>query len=192
MPMNPDEPILSVSELTARIKNLLETTFPKVWVSGEIADFARPRSGHCYLTLKDKQCQLRAVIWRGTAAAVRFDVHDGLEVVCHGHVDVYAPRGTYQLIIEQIQPKGIGSLELALRQLREKLAKQGLFDRRRKRPLPRFARRIAVVTSPTGAAIHDFLEVLRRRWQAADVLIVPVRVQGEGAAEEHRRHKGWR
>lgn len=184
MPMNPDEPVLSVSELTARIKNLLETTFPKVWVSGEIADFARPRSGHCYLTLKDKQCQLRAVIWRGTAVAVRFDVHDGLEVVCRGHVDVYAPRGTYQLIIEQIQPKGIGSLELALRQLREKLAKQGLFDRRRKRPLPRFARRIAVVTSPTGAAIHDFLEVLRRRWQAADVLIVPVRVQGEGAAEE--------
>ena len=179
-----DERVLTVSELTAAVKELLEASFPSVWVGGEVSDFARPRSGHCYLTLKDDQAQLRAVIWRSTAARVRFDLHDGLEVICRGRVEVYAPRGTYQLIVEQIQPKGIGALELALRQLREKLAREGLFDPARKRPLPRFMRRIAVVTSPTGAAIRDFLEVLRGRWGGADVLIAPVRVQGEGAAEE--------
>ncbi len=175
---------LSVSELTARIKDVLETTFPSVWVAGEITDFARPRSGHCYLTLKDDQSQIRAVIWRGKASRIRFEPRDGLEVLCQGHVDVYAPRGSYQLIIEEIQPKGIGALELALRQLREKLGREGLFDPDRKRPPKRFAKRIAVVTSPTGAAVRDFLEVLRRRWRGADVLIAPVRVQGEGAAEE--------
>jgi exodeoxyribonuclease VII large subunit len=179
-----DERVLTVSELTAAVKDLLQTAFPSVWVTGEVSDFARPQSGHCYLTLKDDQAQIRAVIWRGTAARVRFDLQDGLEVVCRGHVDVYAPRGTYQLIVDEIQPKGIGALELALRQLREKLAREGLFDPARKRPLPRFARRIGVVTSPTGAAIRDFLEVLRGRWPGADVLIVPVRVQGDGAADE--------
>ncbi len=175
---------LSVSELTARIKDVLETTFPSVWVAGEITDFARPRSGHCYLTLKDDDSQIRAVIWRGKASRIRFEPRDGLEVLCQGHVDVYAPRGSYQLIIEEIQPKGIGALELALRQLREKLGKEGLFDPDRKRPPKRFSKHIAVVTSPTGAAVRDFLEVLRRRWRGADVLIAPVRVQGEGAAEE--------
>jgi len=179
-----DERPLSVSELTAAVKELLETSFPVVWVAGEISDFARPRSGHCYLTLKDEKSQLRSVIWRTTASRLRFDLHDGLEVVCRGRVEVYAPRGTYQLIIQEIQPAGIGALELALRQLREKLAREGLFDPQRKRVLARFVRRVAVVTSPTGAAIRDFLEVLRRRWLGTDVLIVPVRVQGEGAAEE--------
>ena len=123
-------------------------------------------------------------MWRNAATRVRFDLHDGLEVVCRGRIDVYAPRGTYQLIIEKIEPKGMGALELALRQLREKLAREGLFDPRRKRPLPPFVRRIAVVTSPTGAAIHDFLQVLGRRWRGADVIVVPTRVQGEGAAAE--------
>ncbi|MEE8452710.1 MAG: exodeoxyribonuclease VII large subunit [Thermoguttaceae bacterium] len=176
--------VLSVGQLTAQIKDLLESSFPTVWVAGEISNLARPRSGHCYLTLKDDQAQLRAAIWRNTAARIRFDLQDGLEVVCRGHVDVYAPRGSYQLIIETIEPKGVGALELALRQLKEKLAGEGLFDPQRKRPLPPFARRIAVVTSPTGAAIRDFLQVLGRRWRGADVLIVPSRVQGEGAAEE--------
>ncbi len=176
--------VLGVSELTAQIKDVLEQTFFDVWVGGEIGDFARPRSGHCYLTLKDDRAQLRAVIWRGTAARVRFDLVDGLEVVCRGRVEVYAPRGSYQLIVEEIQPRGLGALELALRQLREKLGCEGLFDAARKRPLPRFVQRVAVVTSPTGAAIRDFLTVLGRRWQGTDVLIVPARVQGEGAAEE--------
>jgi len=177
-------PVLSVSQLTAAIKDLLETSFPDVWVAGEISNFARPRSGHCYLTLKDEGAQLSAVLWRSTARRVRFDLHDGLEVVCRGRIGVYPPHGKYQLIVEQIEPKGIGALELAFRQLHDRLAREGLFDARHKQPLPRFVRRIAVVTSPTGAAIHDFLQVLGRRWRGADVLVVPVRVQGEGAAEE--------
>jgi exodeoxyribonuclease VII large subunit len=175
---------LSVSELTDHIKGLLEGAFPSVWVSGEVSNFARPRSGHCYLTLKDESAQLSAVIWRGVASHVPFDLHDGLEVVCRGYLSLYGPQGRYQLVIQEIEPKGIGALELALRQLRAKLAREGLFDPAHKRPLPRFARQIAVVTSPTGAAIRDFLEVLRRRWRLTDVLIVPVRVQGEGSAQE--------
>ena len=181
---SPTQRPLSVWELTSQIKDLLEAAFPEVWVAGEISNFARPQSGHCYLTLKDDRAQLRAVMWRGVATRLRFEPHDGLEVVCRGHLDLYAARGTYQLVIADIVPQGMGALELALRQLREKLAREGLFDSARKRPLPAFVRRIAVVTSPTGAAIHDFLQVLGRRWRGADVLVVPVRVQGEGAAAE--------
>ncbi len=185
LPANPStQRPLSVWELTSQIKDLLEAAFPTVWVAGEVSNFARPQSGHCYLTLKDDRAQLRAVMWRGVAIRIRFDLHDGLEVICRGHLDLYAARGSYQLVIEDVVPKGMGALELALRQLREKLAREGLFDRERKRPLPAFVRRIAVVTSPTGAAIRDFLQVLGRRWRGADVLVVPVRVQGEGAAAE--------
>jgi exodeoxyribonuclease VII large subunit len=179
-----EDRVVSVSELTASIKGLLEETFASVWVGGEISDLSRPQSGHCYFTLKDANAQIGGVVWRSAMARVKFDLHDGLEVVCRGHLDVYPPRGKYQLIVDSIQPRGQGALELALRQLRERLAKEGLFDPARKRPIPRFARRIAVVTSPTGAAIRDFLEVLRRRWRGVEVLIFPVRVQGEGAAEE--------
>jgi exodeoxyribonuclease VII large subunit len=175
---------LMVWELTAQVKDLLEAAFPGVWVTGEISNLSRPQSGHCYLTLKDDRAQLKAAMWRPVASRVRFDLQDGLEVICQGRLEVYAPRGSYQLIIEQIEPKGMGALELALRQLREKLAREGLFDPARKRPLPSFVRQIAVVTSPTGAAIRDFLQVLIRRWRGADVLIAPVRVQGEGAADE--------
>jgi exodeoxyribonuclease VII large subunit len=177
-------PVLSVSELSGFIKDALENTFPDVWVSGEISNFSRPQSGHCYLTLKDERAQLRAVIWRSTASHIKFDLADGMEVICQGSLEVYTPRGTYQLVIRQIEPKGIGALELRLRQLREKLAAEGLFAPERKRPLPRFPRRIAIVTSPTGAAIRDFLEVLRRRWRGVSVLVVPARVQGEGSAQE--------
>lgn len=180
-------PVLTVSALTLLVKEVVEGTFPLVWVSGEISNFSRPTSGHCYLTLKDDESQLRAVIWRTTAATVRCDLHDGLEVICRGHLDVYAARGTYQLVIEEIQPKGLGALEQALRKLREKLAREGLFESARKRPLPAFPRRIAFVTSPTGAAVRDFLQVLHRRWRGVDVLIVPVKVQGIGAADEIAR-----
>ena len=166
--------VLSVSELTGEIKGTLEGRFPAVWVSGEISNFSRPQSGHCYLTLKDEQAQIRAVIWRLAAGQVRFDLHDGLEVICQGYLDVYAPRGSYQLVIQQIEPKGVGALELALRKLRARLAAEGLFEPDRKRALPPFPRRIALVTSPTGAAIRDFLEVLRRRWHGIHVLVVPV------------------
>lgn len=176
--------VLSVSQLTVEIKDALEASFPDIWVSGEISNFSRPQSGHCYLTLKDEQAQIRAVIWRTAASKVKFDLHDGLDVVCHGYLDLYPPRGSYQLVVTEIVPKGLGALELALRQLREKLTKEGLLAEERKRPLPRFPRRIAFVTSPTGAAVRDFLEVLRRRSRGIDVLIVPVRVQGDGAAAE--------
>jgi exodeoxyribonuclease VII large subunit len=184
LPRQESQPVLTVSAFTLLLKEIVEGTFPLVWVSGEISNFSRPQSGHCFLTLKDDAAQLRAVIWRSTAARVRCDLHDGLEVICRGHLDLYAARGSYQLVIDEIQPKGLGALELALRKLRERLAKEGLFDAARKRPLPAFPRRIAFVTSPTGAAVRDFLQVLRRRWRGADVLIVPARVQGIGAAEE--------
>jgi exodeoxyribonuclease VII large subunit len=184
-PADPDsQRVLSVYELTEQIKGTLEGQFPSIWVSGEISNFSRPQSGHCYFTLKDDQAQIRAVLWRTAAARVRSELHDGLEVICQGSLDVYAPRGSYQLVIRQIVPKGLGALELALRKLRERLAAEGLFDVERKRSLPKFPRRIAFVTSPTGAAIRDFLEVLRRRWRGVDVLIVPVRVQGDGASAE--------
>ncbi len=178
------EEALSVSQLTERVKFVLEDTFPAVWVSGEISNFSRPQSGHCYFTLKDDRAQIRCVMWRGAASRLNFELGDGLEVLCFGAVDVYPPRGSYQLVVSQIHPKGMGELELALRRLKEKLAKEGLFDPALKQPLPRFPRRIGFVTSPTGAAIYDFLQVLHRRWQGADVLILPARVQGTGAAEE--------
>jgi exodeoxyribonuclease VII large subunit len=176
--------VLSVSQLTEQIKGTLEGRFASVWVSGEISNFSRPGSGHCYLTLKDAGAQIRGVLWRMAASRVRFDLHDGLQVVCQGYLDVYAPRGSYQLVIQRIEPQGLGALERALRQLHQRLAAEGLFDAAHKRPLPKFPRRVAVVTSPTGAAIRDFLEVLRRRWHGVHVLVVPVRVQGDGAAAE--------
>jgi exodeoxyribonuclease VII large subunit len=178
------ERVLTVAQLTAQLKAVVEGQFADVWVAGEISNFSRPQSGHCYFTLKDDTAQLRAVVWRGSASKLKFDLGDGLEVICRGHLDVYPPRGSYQLVVEQIQPQGIGALELALRKLREKLAAEGLFDAARKRPLPAFPRRIGFVTSPTGAAIHDFLQVLNRRWRGVEVFVFPARVQGEGAAQE--------
>lgn len=176
--------ILSVAELTALIKETLHESFAGVWVSGEICDISRPQSGHVYFTLKDAQAQIRAVMWRSVASLLRFELDDGLNVVCCGEVDVYPPRGTYQLIVRQLEPRGLGAMQLALRQLQQKLAREGLFDVQHKKRLPQFPRRIGFVTSPTGAAVRDFLEVLRRRWRGLEVLIIPSRVQGEGAAEE--------
>lgn len=179
-----DAGIASVSELTARIKSTLERGFDDVVVRGEISSLSRPRSGHVYLNLKDEGAALRAVLWRGTAQRVVFDLHDGLAIRAWGSVTVYAPRGDYQLVIDRVEPEGIGALELAFRQMFARLAAEGLFDPERKRPLPEFPRRIAVVTSPTGAAIRDFLQVVGRRWAASEILVVPARVQGQGAAEE--------
>lgn len=144
----------------------------------------RPSSGHIYLTLKDQHSQINGIIWRSDAERLKFDLTNGLEVVCRGGVDVYPQRGSYQLIIRQIQPKGVGALELAFRQLHKKLATEGLFDEAIKKPLPTFPKHIAVVTSPTGAAIRDFLQVLTRRWSNIRVTIVPTKVQGPGSAEE--------
>lgn len=179
-----DPPVFSVSQLTGLIKETLESIFPAVWVSGEISDISRPQSGHVYFTLKDANAQIRGVMWRSAASRLRFQLEDGMDVVCCGNLDVYPPRGSYQLVVRQIEPQGVGALQLALKQLQQRLAAEGLFDARHKKPLPRFPKRIVLVTSPTGAAIRDFLEVLRRRWKSVDVLVIPVRVQGEGAAEE--------
>ncbi len=180
----PEPEIWSVAELNERLRDLLQREFSSVWVSGEITDLARPSSGHIYLTLKDDQGSLRAVMWRSTAGRLKFDLKDGMQVVCEGQIDVYPPRGTYQLIIRQLEPQGIGELQLAFLQLRDRLDAEGLFDPRRKRPLPKMPRRIGVVTSPTGAAIRDFSEVQRRRWPAAQIMVIPTRVQGEEAAPE--------
>lgn len=176
--------VVSVSQLTRSIKYNLNNQFPSVWVEGEISGMTQPSSGHVYLNLKDKQAQINGIIWRSDAENLKFDLRNGLHVVCRGGVDVYPQRGTYQLIIRQIQPKGVGELELAFRQLHAKLSREGLFDPAHKKSLPSIPRHIAVVTSPTGAAIRDFLQVLTRRWRSIRVTIVPVKVQGPGAAEE--------
>jgi exodeoxyribonuclease VII large subunit len=183
-----DEPALcSVSQLTAQIKNVLESDFADVALVGEVSNLSRPRSGHVYLSLKDESAQIRAVIWKSVASRLPFELSDGLSVRVWGELTVYAPRGEYQVSIRRVEPEGIGALELAFRQRFEKLKAEGLFDPDRKRPLPRFPRRIVVVTSPTGAAIRDFLQVTGRRWSATEILIAPARVQGVGAAEEVAR-----
>lgn len=179
-----DDTVLSVSQLTARIQETLADRFQAVWVVGEVTDLARPQSGHLYLTLKDADAQLRAVVWRSVASRLRFAVEDGMQVICCGDIDVYPLRGSYQLVVRKIEPRGLGALQQALRQLQRKLAAEGLFDPQHKRPLPRFPRRLAVVTSPTGAAVRDFLEVVRQRWQGVEVLVIPTRMQGAGAAVE--------
>lgn len=175
--------VLSVSELTRQIKDCLEGNFPLVAVRGEISNCVFAGSGHVYLTLKDDDAQLRAVMWRMKASRLKFDLHDGLEVVAVGSIDVYPARGSYQLVVEEVMPHGLGPLELAFRQLHDRLAAEGLFAPERKRPLPRFPRRIALVTSPDSAAVRDMLQVITRRWRAADIVVVPVPVQGDGAAE---------
>lgn len=177
-------PILSVSELTHHIKEILEVTFPTVCIRGEISNCTRAGSGHVYLTLKDDNAQIRGILWRNTAQRLKFQLEDGLEVIATGGLEVYEARGAYQIIIREMWPQGLGPLELAFRQLCEKLSQEGLFAPERKRPLPRFPRKIALITSPSGAAVRDMLQVITRRWQACEILLLPVPVQGEGAAEQ--------
>lgn len=176
--------VLSVAGLTNQLKWCLRTNFSGVWVTGEVTDLMQPSSGHIYLTLKDKSAQLKGILWRSTAERLKFELEDGMEILCRGEIDIYPPRGNYQLIIQQVELCGEGALQRKLRQLKERLEKEGLFDPRRKKPLPGFPQRVAVVTSPTGAAIRDFLEVARRRWNGIEIVILPVRVQGELAANE--------
>src|SRR3954454_3390164 len=147
--------VLSVGELTRAIRELLEDAHPCVWVEGEVSNLARPSSGHLYLTLKDDEAPLRAVVYRGIALRMKFDLRDGLRVIARGRLTVYQPRGEYQFLVEEVQPKGIGPLELAFRQLKEKLSIRGYFDPRRKKKLPRIPRRLVLVTSPTGSAVRD-------------------------------------
>jgi exodeoxyribonuclease VII large subunit len=174
----------SVSELTARIKGALASQFGEVALHGEVSNVARPKSGHVYFTLRDDAASIRAVIWRSDARRLPFDLTDGLAVRALGGVTVYEPRGDYQLTVRALEPEGVGPLELAFRQRFARLAAEGLFDPARKRPLPRYPRRIVIVTSPTGAAVRDVLQVTGRRWKCAEILIAPTRVQGEGADGE--------
>jgi exodeoxyribonuclease VII large subunit len=176
--------VLTVGELTRAIKQQLEEAYASVWVEGEVSNLAKPTSGHQYLTLKDDVAPLKAVMYRGVALRLRFDLVDGMRVIARGRLSVYEPRGEYQFLIEEIQPKGVGPLELAFRQLKEKLSIKGYFEPSRKKPLPRIPRRLVLVTSPTGSAVRDMLEILARRWPAVDVWVCPVRVQGEGAVQE--------
>ena len=175
---------MSVSEVTSRVKEQIESRFADVWVCGEISNLTRASSGHVYLSLKDEGALLRAVVWRGTLPQLAIEPADGLAVVCHGRIEVYAPRGTYQLTIDRLHAVGTGALEAQLRRLHARLEAEGLFAPQRKRSIPPFPRRIALVTSPTGAAIADFLRTLFARWRGAEVIVVPRRVQGAGAAEE--------
>jgi len=189
-PKQPTEPSpvpqvpLSVSELTRQVRTRIETEFETVWVVGQVSNLTYHRSGHVYLSLKDEGAQLPAVVWKTSVSKIKFKMKDGMEIICRGQLTVFPPQGKYQLVISNVQPKGIGTLELAFQQLREKLAAEGLFLPARKKPLPSVIRQVAVITSLTGAAIKDFLQILTRRTKLMDVLIVPAKVQGDGAAEE--------
>jgi exodeoxyribonuclease VII large subunit len=175
---------LTVSALTAQLKGLIEAKFPSVWVAGEVSNFTRASSGHWYFTLKDAGAQLKAAMFRGFNLRIKFDPKDGMEVLARGRVTVYNPRGEYQLLVEELQPKGIGAAELALRQLKEKLLAKGYFDPARKKRLPKFPRRIGLVASASGAAIRDMIELFAQRWPLTELVIRPSRVQGDGAAAE--------
>jgi exodeoxyribonuclease VII large subunit len=176
--------VFTVSQVTHLVKDKLETAFPQLWVEGEVSNFHRHQSGHQYFTLKDERSQLRAVLFRGEARQLRFDLKDGLQVVCRGRLNVYEPRGEYQLIVELAEPKGKGALQLAFEQLKEKLRAEGLFDPGRKKKLPLLPKTIGLITSPRGAAIADIIRTLKRRFAALHILLYPVKVQGQGAAEE--------
>jgi len=176
--------ILTVSRLTAEIKTLLERSFDHVWVEGEISNLRLPGSGHLYFTLKDDKAQIRAVMFRLQNRLLKFLPKDGLQVVACGRVTVYEPRGDYQLVLDYLEPKGLGALQLAFEQLKEKLAAEGLFDPGRKRPIPHLPQKIGIVTSPTGAAIRDILRIIDRRFANVQVILYPVRVQGQEAARE--------
>jgi exodeoxyribonuclease VII large subunit len=182
--MDRERVIFSVSEITKRIKHLLEETFPDIWVRGEISNLRTASSGHIYFTLKDEGAVIKAVLFRGYQRAIPFEPEDGMNVIVHGNIDVFDKRGEYQIIVDLMEPEGIGALQLAFEQLKEKLHKEGLFDEAHKKNIPAFPDTIGIVTSPTGAALRDILNIVDRRYRGIRVIIYPVLVQGEGAAEE--------
>ncbi len=173
--------ILTISELTRDIKEVLESVFSECWVTGEISNFSQPASGHMYFSLKDETASLRCVFFRGSNLRLKYLPADGMQVIAQGRVSIYEKGGQYQLYVNTLEPKGQGALQLAFEQLKEKLAREGLFDEARKKPLPFLPRKIGIVTSPTGAVIHDMLRILDRRFGAAHVVLAPVPVQGDQA-----------
>ncbi|MDD4201859.1 MAG: exodeoxyribonuclease VII large subunit [Candidatus Omnitrophica bacterium] len=182
--MSEQKHIYTVSELTKDIRKIIENNFPYLWLEGEISNFKRHSSGHLYLNLKDKDAIIQAVMFKGSADKLQFKPEDGLKITCSGKISVYDQRGQYQIYISSMEPQGLGSLQLAFEQLKEKLKKEGLFDSSRKRPIPFLPAKIGVITSPTGAAIRDILNVLRRRFSNAEIILNPVKVQGNEAKNE--------
>jgi exodeoxyribonuclease VII large subunit len=184
--------ILTVTQLNENIKRLLETSFDNLWVEGEVSNLRRPASGHMYFTLKDEKSQIRAVIFRSFpgqrpsswARIPQFDLEEGMSVICCGRLTVYHPRGEYQVIVETVEPRGLGALQKAFEQLKARLQAEGLFDPVHKKPIPFLPRRIGVITSSTGAVIRDILNITRRRFSSVDILVAPVRVQGAEAPYE--------
>ncbi len=176
--------IYTVSQLNRQSRLLLESRLAAVWVEGEISNFKHHSSGHIYLTLKDESAQIQAAFFSQYQRGLKFQLKDGLKVLAFCRVSIYEARGQYQLYIERVEPQGVGALQLAFQQLKERLAKEGLFGEERKRPIPKFPKTVGVITSPTGAAIHDILNVVNRRFCGTHILLYPVKVQGEGAAEE--------
>ena len=180
----PVRQIWSVAELTARISNVLATQFANLWVEGEVSNYHAAQSGHLYFTLKDAKAQVKCVCFRTQAMRLKFRPEDGLKLIVRGSISVYEPRGEYQIYVEHIEPSGVGALQLAFEQLKKRLEAEGLFDEARKKPLPLLPRRIGVVTSPKGAAVRDIIRILRRRFPNLHLIVYPVRVQGDGAAED--------
>ena len=180
----PQRRVYSVSELNAAIRAALEDEFPDVWVSGEISGVKLAASGHYYFTLKEREAQVHAVAFRSAHRYWKFKPHDGLAVLARGRIDVFEARGEYQLIVETLEPLGHGALQLAFEQLKKKLAAEGLFEPARKRPLPRYPRRIGIVTSPRGAVISDIVQILSRRFPGLHIRLFPALVQGDGSVEE--------
>ncbi|OGP71759.1 MAG: exodeoxyribonuclease VII large subunit, partial [Deltaproteobacteria bacterium RBG_13_58_19] len=176
--------IYTVSSLTREIREHLETRYTLIWVSGEVSNLRQPLSGHYYFTLKDAGAQLRAVLFRGNHQHLRYKPQEGNQVLCRGRLTVYEPRGEYQLVVDYLEPLGLGALAQAFEALKARLQGEGLFDPARKKPLPFLPRRLALVTSPTGAVVRDFLRLLKNRFANIEVLIYPVKVQGTGAAAE--------
>jgi len=176
--------IFSVTELTRNIRSVLEGTFGTIWIEGEISNFTKHQSGHMYFSIKDAQSVLSCVIFRRVNAGIKFEIKSGMHVLCFGKISVYDKRGQYQLYVEEIEPRGKGALQMAFEQLKEKLREEGLFDKSRKRPIPYLPQKIGVVTSPTGAAIRDILNVTKRRFSNIEIIISPARVQGDTAKHE--------
>ena len=176
--------IYKVSELTRRIKSLLEKEFISIWVEGEISNFKRHSSGHIYFTLKDEAAQISCVFFSRENRNLKFEPKDGMHITCMGRISVYEPRGSYQIYVQRMEPKGLGALQLAFLQLKEKLEKEGLFDHARKKIIPKYPKRIGIVTSPTGAAIQDMLKIFKRRGYGLEIFLFPARVQGEAASRE--------
>jgi exodeoxyribonuclease VII large subunit len=182
--MEPIRKIYTVSELNANIKSLLEEQFPFIWIVAEISNFRTPLSGHFYFTLKDEESQLNAVMFRGQQQQLKFKPEDGMRITGMGRLSVYEPRGTYQIILEYLEPSGIGALQVAFEKLKAQLATEGLFDEKHKKAIPFLPHKIALVTSPTGAVVHDMLNIIDRRFCNMNIQVYPVKVQGNGAEEE--------